>query len=142
MKKISIEEIESALKEANVAQPQQNQVLEYLKQVAAENESSPTTPKSKNEFGVVIFDKENHLAGKEFTACVYQVKEGYDHGSVLSQLSEVARTQNEAAKRKKNIIKTMGELFEFLKPKFAKTKDIKIKTKNPVRVIVSDNTLK
>lgn len=141
MKKIALEEIESALREANIAQPQQNQVLEYLKQVAAENAADTSTPKSKNEFGVVLFDKDNLLSGKDFTACIYQVKEGDDHNTVLARLSESARTQNEAAKRKKNIIKTMGELFNFLKPKFVKEKGIKIKTKEPVRVLISNNNL-
>jgi hypothetical protein len=144
MTKISIEQLQDILAEAKIAPDKQKEILENVKAVAEEEKAEKAQsvcPKAKNEFGVVLFDKDNVLAGKEFTAGVYQVKEGFDHSTVLTLVSEAARNQNSAAKRKKTVIQSVGDAFQNLKRKFIKDKGINLKTKTPVRVLVSNNSL-
>jgi hypothetical protein len=144
MTKISIEQLQDILAEAKLAPDKQQEILDSVKAILEEEKAEKTdsvAPKAKNEFGVVLFDKNNELAGKEFTAGIFQVKEGFDQSTVLSLISEAARSQNSAAKRKKTVIQSVGDAFQNLKRKFIKDKGINLKTKTPVRVLISNNSL-
>ena len=111
--KLDISIIQDALAEAKVPPDKQSQVIDYVKTVLKEekdHKEESSTPKSKYEFGVIIYDKENTLLGKEFSASVYQVVEGCSHSNVLAKISSAAKSSNDASKRKKNIIKTVKTL--------------------------------
>ena len=142
--KIDISEIEEALKIALVEPDKQKEVLNHLQEVIKEleeNKAAGAVPKQKNEFGVIIYSDEPEWAQKEFTASVYTIPQGSDHGQVLAKISQAARESNEAAKKKKNIIETIGDAFQNLKRKWAKEKGVNFKTKIPVRVLISNNKL-
>ena len=142
--KISLEEVQESLKRAGIAAEQAGVVLKDLQEVIQELEAEKVAtklPTKKNEFGVIIYDKDGVLTGKDFVATVYTIPQGDDHGLVLGKISSAARDQNEAAKRKKNILKTLGEACESLKRKFIKAKNVNLKTKEPVRVLVTNNAL-
>jgi hypothetical protein len=142
MSKISLETLSEVLQEEGVEQPKQIKILDHLKEILKaeqEKKEDNKTPKSKNEFGVVLFAPE--LVGKEYTACIYQVKDGFDHGTVLTKISEAARNQNNNKKSKKNVIQSIGEAFQNLNRKWIKEKQINFKTKESVRVLITDNKL-
>lgn len=144
MTKLAIEDVMQALQEAKVPKEQQGIVLNHLQQVAQEEalqKEENKLPKQKNEFGVILFDAEGLVAGKEFTAAVYQIPQGDDHNLVLGKISQAAREQVASAKRKKYPIDTMGEAVQNVKRKFTKDKNVNLKTKSPVRVLVSNNKL-
>lgn len=142
MIKLSLEEVADALKQAKVPEAQNAEVLSKLKNLAeekAEEKADATVPKAKNEFGVIVFDKDKVITG-DFTAAVYQIAEGGDHGLVLGKISQAARDQNLAAKRKKHKFESLGDALH-AKRAFLKQQGVLIKTKIPVRVLLSDNTL-
>jgi hypothetical protein len=142
--KIDIETVYQVLGECKVPKEQADKVINNLQAVAEEEKQekeSLKTPKAKWEFGVVLYDANNELDGKEFTASIYQIKDGEDHNLVLPKLCEAAKIQNEMAKRKKHLLDTIGNIFSSLKSKFAKEKGVRIKTKEPVRVLVSNNKI-
>lgn len=142
MSKIALETIIEVMAEQNIEPPKQEKIIQHLKEILEEEKrdrEENRAPKAKNEFGVVLFAPD--LVGKEYTACVYQVKSGDDHSTVLKRISEATRTQNEAANKKKVKIDSIGAAFQYLKRKFIKEKGVNFKTKNPVQVIISDNKL-
>ena len=144
MTKLAIEDVMQALQEAKVPKEQQGTVLNYLQQVAQEEaaqKEAEKLPTQKNEFGVILFDADGLVAGKEFTAAIYQIPQGDDHNLVLGKISQAARDQVLAAKRKKYPINTMGEAVQNVKRKFTKDKNVNLKTKTPVRVLISNNKL-
>jgi Ser/Thr protein kinase RdoA (MazF antagonist) len=144
MIKIAIEDIAQALQEAKIPKEQQGIVLNHLQQVVEEEKAQKEAekiPTQKNEFGVVIFDAENKLAGMEFTASVFTIKQGDDMGAVLGKISQAARDQNATSKRKKWNFDSLGSAIQGLKRKFIKPYNINLKTKNPCRVLVSNNSL-
>ncbi len=145
MTKLDIDEITRIIKGVKLPPEAEQKVLKEVKdtiqKIEDHKDDTAAGPKQKNEYGVVLFDAENKLAGQEFTACVFKIPEGDDMGTVLTRLSTASRTQNDAAKRKKNPIKSMGEAFGFLKRKFSKTVNIQPVTKIPVRVLISNNEL-
>ncbi len=140
--RVSLEVLRDVLTEEGVETTKQQKILDHLQEILDEekkDKESEKVPKSKNEFGVVLFVSD--LVSKEYTACIYQVKEGYDKSTVLKNISDAAKNQNDAAKKKKNIITTMGEAFQYLKRKWVKEQGISLKTKTPIEVIISDNKL-
>lgn len=142
--KLALEDIQQALKAVQVEPEQQIKVLNYLQEVIKEHEEHKqdnAAPKAKNEFGVVLYDTNNELNGKEFTASIYTILQGDNHNTVLNRISSAVREQNEAAKRKRNVINSIGTAFQFLKRRFIKEQNVNIKTKVPVRVIISNNQI-
>ncbi len=146
MSKISIEEVESVLLQKKIEPNKVQDIVKDLEQIVAEEKEdriANADPKAAWEYVVVLYDKNGTLKDTEVGAWVVQQKEGQDAGLVLSKMSDAAKNQNEAAKRKKSRISDLVSLFESLKPKFlVKEKGIRIKTKELTRVIIADNKLR
>ena len=151
--KIEIEKIKTTMLENNIDEAVVNAVIEQLEAEAAEEiqpeveeqltnedltDNSEDLPKVKYEYVIILNDKEGHLKDKEIAGWVVQQEENADAGLILHKLKEAAKDQNESAKRKKNAITSLEDLFDGLKAKFLKAKYIKIKTKDLTRVIVSN----
>ena len=142
MSKISLEEVEAKLREKNVdAQIVKTVIKELEEVVEEEKDNRDTTPKQKNEFLIVLLDPNDELKGRDFTGFVVQQKQGDDAGLVLDKIRTAAHDTNAAKKRKKNMIKTMTDAFHGIKRAFIKSKNIMIKTKIPVRVLITNDKL-
>ena len=153
--KIEIEKIRTAMQENNIDQPTIEAVIEKLEAEAAleeaqqpeevEEDPAPDAdvddndlPKVKYEYVIILNDKDGHLKDKEIAGWVVQQEENADAGLILSKMKDATKEQNETAKRKKNTITTLVDMFDGLKSKFLKSKNIKIKTKDLTRVIISN----
>lgn len=140
MSKISIEEVEAALKQNKVDQKIIQDIVKHLETVVEENKSEKTAPKTKNELVVILSDPDKKIDG-DFTAWVAQIKSGDDAGTVLSRIKEAIQDWMHSRKRKKDAVNTLGDGISGVKRAFLKEKNIAIKTKTPVRVILADNKL-
>lgn len=142
--KVSLEQIEATLLERKIEPPKVQEIIKDLEQAAneeAEERRENAGPKQKWEHIIVLNDPEGKIK-EDFTGWVVQQREGQDAGLILSKLTDAAKAQNESAKRKKTVIKSFVDLFESLKAKWTKEKGLRIKTKEPVRVlVVNGNTL-
>jgi hypothetical protein len=146
MSKIDIEEVESVLLQHKV--PDANAIIEdlqkILEELQAEKEAN-AEDKPRYEHIVVLNDPNGVLKAikveDEVTAYVVQQEEGEDAGTILSKISDAAKTQNEHTKTKKTRLQNMREIFDGLKSKYLKEKKVKIKTKEPVRILLSNGTL-
>jgi hypothetical protein len=153
--KIEIEKIRTAMQENNIDQPTIEAVIEKLEAEAAleeaqqpeevEEDPAPDAdvddndlPKVKYEYVIILNDKDGHLKDKEIAGWVVQQEENADAALILSKMKDATKEQNETAKRKKNTITTLVDMFDGLKSKFLKSKNIKIKTKDLTRVIISN----
>ena len=143
--KVDIEQVEATLLERKVEPVKVLEIIKDLTQAVEEDKAEnkkQTGPTQKWEFIVVLNDPDGKLAKEEFTGWVVQQKSGQDAGLILSKLSDAAKASNDAAKRKKTLLKSYIDVFEALKPKWAKEKGLRIKTKEAVRVIsVNGKTL-
>ena len=142
--KVSLENVEQILLERKIEPPKVKEIIRDLQQAAEEEKqdnAAASGPKPKWEHIIVINDPEGKLKD-DFTGWVVVQQEGQDAGLIRSKLTDAAKEQNDAAKRKKNLIQNFGELFQSLKSKFLKEKGLKIKTKEAVRVLtVNGKTL-
>jgi hypothetical protein len=138
--KVAIEEIESVLLQHKVKDTQTiiADLQKIIEELAADKD---TTPKPKYEHIIVLHDPENKLKGQEWTGWVVQQENEQDAGTILSKITDASRTSNENATKKKFVIKDMVDAFKYLKPKWVKEKKLKLKTKEEVRVLISDGKL-
>ena len=135
--KINIEDVEAILLERKVEPVRVQEIIRDLEQ-AVEDEKANREPgvKEKWEHVIVLDDSEGKLKNTEVVGWVVQQKADQDAGLILSKLNDSAQAQNEGAKKKKNVIKGYKDLFRYLKSKWLKEKGVRIKTKEPVRVLV------
>jgi hypothetical protein len=141
MSKIAIEEVEAKLLEKHFDPIKVAEIVKELEEVAEEikaDNAAAAGPKQKWEYVIVLNDKEGFLTGKEIAGWVVQQEADADAGLVLGKLKDAAKSQNEAAKRKKHVMTNLVELFEGLKAKFTKEKKIRIKTKELTRVLITN----
>lgn len=138
MSKVALEEVESVLLQHKIQDTQGiiSDLMKVIEELKADRE-----PKPKWEHVIVLHDPDNKLAGQEFTGWVVQQEVGEDTGAVLSKITDSVKTANDSAKKKKLVIKTMVDAFKYLKPKFVKEKKLKLKTKEEVRVLLSNGEL-
>ena len=144
--KLTIQEIQEVLNK-QVQDPKTiNSILKELEQVVSdkkEEKENSTLPKRKNDFAIIVLDEEGELEGKSLTGYVVKYKSDDDSGAILAKLSGSARLFNETKKGKKSPLMSIFEIFGHLKPKFLKmdSTGIIIQTKEPVRIIISNNKL-
>ena len=133
---ITLEQVEATLLERSIDKPTVVAILKDLQQSLEEEKADRAenkVPALKWEYLVYINDPEGKIK-EDFDAWIVTYKEGIDAATVLQKIRDGAKEQNEAAKRKKNHMTTLGEVFQGLKPKFTKDKGIKVKTKTSVQV--------
>lgn len=138
---IPIEEVEAKLLEKHIDPSKVSVIIKELQEVAEEiknDNKAAAGPKQKWEHIIVLNDKEGLLTGKEIAGWVVQQEADADAGLILGKLKDAAKSQNEAAKRKKHVMTDLVELFEGLKAKFVKEKKIRIKTKELTRVLITN----
>ena len=140
--KIDINEVANVLLKKKIEQTKVTEIVKELNEIVEELKNEPKEEKISWEHVIVLQDKDGILKDKEIAGWVVNQHEGADAGLILTKLSAAAKNQNEAAKRKKNVITNMVELFENLKPKWVvKDKKIRIKTKELTRVVITDGKL-
>lgn len=145
MSKIDLEEVESVLEQRNI--PNRSDIMhdleEIIKELQAEKEANKET-RPKYEYIVVLNDPQGFLNTKKYddqlTAYVVQQEEGQDAGIILSKLTDAAKEQNEAAVNAKTRLQSLRDIFDGLKAKYLKEKKVKIKTKEPVRILLAPAT--
>jgi hypothetical protein len=140
--KVSIEEIESVLLKSKVDPKVVGEVVKELETIAEEvKQERQGVPKAKNEYLILLSDPNGDLTGKDFTGWVVQMKQGDDAGQVVAKLKEAAQNHIAAQKRKRKVINTLGDAILYVKRKWFKEKNLTVKTKEPVRVLLTNNKL-
>lgn len=146
--KIELEEVESVLLQHKVESTPAiiEDLQKILEELQAEKEAN-AEEKPKYEFVVILNDPNGTLKGKkedlenDLSAYIVQQEEGENANLIFGKIADAAKAQNETAKTKKSRLQNMRDIFEGLKSKFVKEKKLKIKTKEAVRILVSDGKM-
>lgn len=105
-----------------------------------ETDSGDETPKVKNQFVVVISDP-NQTISSDLVGWVLQMPEDDDISTVLDSIKKGAYNFNASRKGNKYPVKSIGEALNAVPSKFFKPYAVKVKTKEPIYVVVTDNVL-
>lgn len=139
--KISLDELANILSENKIAPETVQTIIKDCEQVAEELKAhAAPAAKAKWEYVIVLHDKEGILKDKEIAGWVVQQAQGADANLILPAIQSASVDQNDAAKRKRNVIKGFCNAFAYLKTRFLKPKNLKIKTKELTRVLVTNGS--
>lgn len=108
------------------------EVQKELQEIEEENKAARenNVPKAKNQYVIVS----NGQVG-----WVLQIPENEDAGQVLSKLKLAAAATVANMKRKRRDIRTIEEAMRYAKPAFLKEHRLKVKTKEPVRILAPND---
>lgn len=151
MPKVDIEVVPSVLRDLVTTPPEPldaNTIVEFKKRLdklakeeKAERDANKG-PKQKFQHVILVSDPNKVIpAGTELVGWVTKIKEEDDAGGILDRIFRAVRSFNLTKKGKKNPAKTVGEGLDGVTRKFFKEEGIQILTKEPVRIIFTDNAI-
>lgn len=97
-------------------------------------------PKIKQQYVIVVSDPKKTIT-EELTGWVVQIPDNESVLTVTDRIKKAAYNYNASKKGQKYPIKSIGEAVESIGNKFFKPYDLKVKTKEAVFVVVTDNVL-
>lgn len=141
--KIALTDVAQTLKTHKLEPSVVREILEELSQLAsdAEADKAEPAPRTKQQFVVVVADKERKLRAEALTGWVVQIPEEAAPPSVIDRINEAAHAFNASKKGRLLPVKSIGEAFESVKRRFLKEAGITVKTKTPIYLIPTDNVL-
>jgi len=144
MSKIALETVIEALRKSQVNPDAQDKVVKYIeKAIEEEKDNRQSVPRQKAEFGVILLDENKELKTNNISALIYELPALGNHNEVLDNVKKAIKDFNLNTKKgQKSPVKSISEAFQVVKPKiFKQNGGLKRKTKEPVRVIISDNKI-
>jgi len=97
-------------------------------------------PKPKQQFVILVSDT-NKIITKDLVGWVLQIPENDDVATVVDSIKKGAYNFNASKKGQKYPVSSIGQAIANVPNKFFKTENLKIKTKEPVYVLTTNNVL-
>lgn len=143
MAKIDIDTVRKVLQRNDVDMETISQVLEDLEIELGgnENEAAPAMPIQKKQYVMLISDPEGRFSGDLFTGWVLQIPEDQSPLEVTAQLIRSAYEYNQSKRGQREPVKTIADVCEIVPAKFLKAQNVWVKTKEPILVVHTDNTV-
>jgi len=97
-------------------------------------------PKPKQQFVMLVSDTTGIIT-KDLVGWVLQIPEDDDVVTVIDSIKNGAYNFNASKKGQKYLVSSIGQAIANVPNKFFKTNNLKIKTKEPVQIITTNNVL-
>lgn len=137
---LKIEEISEILIQAGLDSSVRSKILKEAQTLEEEKKTEKQDnkePKQKNKL-IIFIRGDKDLAAKVQSGWVVKTAESDDTNTLESRIKIAAKEQN-ANGRKKSIVNTFAETFQYLKRKFSKAHAFQPMTKTCVEVVVLQN---
>lgn len=142
MAKVEIDVLRAVLKRNLPDVRAQAQILSEvdseMKELAAEEEKQPPV---KKQWIIVISDPEGQLEGIELTGWIAQIPEEDSVVASLDKFYQSAYAYNVTKKGRRFPVESIAEVCEAVPAKITKEQNLWIKTKEPVAIVRTDNTI-
>ena len=137
----TIDEILELLSNATVAVDEAAKTEEEAVDVSEETGNDEEgEPKPKQQFVILVSDT-NGIINKDLVGWVLQIPENDDVATVLDSIKSGAYNFNASKKGQKYPVSSIGQAIANVPNKFFKTNNLKIKTKEPIQIITTNNVL-
>lgn len=144
MAKVDVDTVTAILQENQLPPDLVRTILRQInEEIRKEQEDAAKTrePRAKNQFVILLSDPRGILPEEDFVGWVLQLPEDHSPGVALERVAKAADLHNTSPKGRKHPVKTLGEACEVVSPKFQKENLVSIKTRLPVTVLRTDNSL-
>jgi len=135
-----INEILDLLSNATVAVDEAAKVEEAVDASEETGNDEEDEPKPKQQFVILVSDTTGIIT-KDLVGWVLQIPENDDVATVLDSIKNGAYNFNASKKGQKYPVSSIGQTIANVPNKFFKTNNLKIKTKEPVYVLTTNNVL-
>lgn len=141
MAKVDIDLVKMVLQRNEVDIRTVAQVLEDLNQELQLQQDEEKPPPVKKQFVIMISDPKGDLPDTDFTGWVLQIPE--DDGVYVAEerLIKAAYTYNQSPKGRRMPVQSIGEVCEHVPARFLKEENIWVKTKEPVFMLKTNNSV-
>jgi hypothetical protein len=137
----TIDEILDLLSNATVAVDEATKTEEEAVDASEETgNDEESEPKPKQQFVILVSDT-NGIINKDLVGWVLQIPEDDDVATVLDSIKSGAYNFNASKKGQKYPVSSIGQAIANVPNKFFKTNNLKIKTKESVYVLTTNNVL-
>jgi hypothetical protein len=110
-------------------------------QVDSVNEKEENdVPKAKQQFVILVSDSEG-LIKKDLTGWVLQIPEDEEVRDVVEGIKKAAYNYNASKKGQRYPVRNIGQAIDAVGSKFFKPYNVKVKTKEPLFIVTTDNVL-
>ncbi len=142
MSKIPIELVAAAMKQAHVDPAKLREVIELINSeiAAQEKDEGEKQPAPKRQF--VILTPPTESPGADKIGWIIQIEESEHPMTAVDKIVNAASTFNTSKRGRMLPVKTVGEAIENVSAKIFKEHGVWIKTKLPVTVCSSSNTIR
>ena len=136
-----IDEILDLLSSATVAVDEAAKTEEVAPDAAEETgNDEENEPKPKQQYVIVVSDP-NKLITRTLVGWVLQIPEDEDVSKTVEFIKTGAYNFNASKKGQKYPVSSIGQAIGNVPNKFFKSNNLKIKTKEPIEIITTDNVL-
>ena len=136
-----IDEILDLLSNATVAVDEAAKTEEEAVDASEETgNDEESEPKPKQQYVMLVSDT-NKIITKDLVGWVLQIPEDDDVATVIDSIKNGAYNFNASKKGQKYPVSSIGQAIANVPNKFFKTNNLKIKTKEPIQIITTNNVL-
>ena len=135
-----INEILDLLSNATVAVDEVAKAEEGVDPAEETGNDEEGEPKPKQQFVMLVSDTTGIIT-KDLVGWVLQIPEDNDVATVIDSIKTGAYNFNASKKGQKYPVSSIGQAITNVPNKFFKTNNLKIKTKEPIQIITTNNVL-
>lgn len=142
MSKIQVSQVAEILKKHKIEPTVLREIVDEMNEVTAPAEGADSAPPSqKKQFVIVLSDPRGILPQVELTGWVVAIPENATPFGTADRIHKAAYDFNASKKGRMHPVKSVGEALESASAKYFKESELWVKTKMPVAVVVTDNSL-
>lgn len=141
--KCSIEDVEVALKDAQIDNQKINEVVESIQEMLAAQkaEKEAREKRSKNKFVILSSVTMEDQDIIDTPSWIVQVEESFDHNKIVETIKLAYNDFKNSGKKRAEKVDSVGTALLYTPKKFFKDRGLIVKTKEPVLIQVTDNKL-
>lgn len=142
MAKIEINLVAEIINRNDIEPDKARQIIEELNLLVQPEVDGESPPAIKKQYSILVSDPEGKLPeGLDLFGWVAQIPEDASVTSTAERIHKAAYEFNTTKKGRMMPAKTMGEAIENIPAKHFKEQQVWVKTKAPVFVVTTDNTI-
>jgi len=142
MAKVDLDLVKFILQRNDLDVRRVNSIMEEIEQeMKTIQEENPPAPRVPKQFAIMVSDPEGILPRADFTGWVLQMPEEDSPATLEGQIHKAAYDFNQTPKGRRMPVKTIGEACEAVPARIFKEHQVWVKTKEPVLVLRTDNSI-
>lgn len=141
MPKIEVNKVAEILKKNQLEPKLLRQIVEEMNLLTQPEADEEKPPAIKKQYVILVSDPENRLPKSDFVGWVLEIPESESVVTATERINRAVYDFNASKKGRLMPANTVGEAMEHVPAKFFKEAELWVKTREPVLIIKTDNSI-